>query len=135
MEARTIVVADDEADTVRLVRRIFEEKGCLVFSALEGRTAIELILTVKPDLVVLDVRMPIVQGYDVCRYIKNRGPSKKTKVLFLSGFSQEADIKWAESAGADDYLVKPFFKEDLLGKADRLLDGCLENIARELETD
>jgi two-component system cell cycle response regulator len=121
MPVKTIVVVDDEPEAARLMKRILETEGHRVFMALEGRSGIEMILRLKPDLVLLDVRMPIVQGYEACRYLRSQGELRNTKILMVSGLGTAHDVQWSAEAGADAYLKKPFQREDLVERVQELL--------------
>ncbi len=100
-----IVAVDDEPSVTAFYRRVLEGAGHQVWTAHNGREGIEIISSIRPRLVILDVMMPVLQGYDVCRYVKDRFPG--TKVLMLSALSRETDKRWALECGADAYLSKP----------------------------
>ncbi len=111
-----VVVVDDEESVTRLVRRSLESCGCEIHEAREGRSGIDTVVDVKPDVVILDVRMPIVQGYEVCRYIKKHADTRDAKVIIMSGLMTDADREWARHCGADDTMVKPFDRDELVAK-------------------
>jgi DNA-binding response OmpR family regulator len=112
-EPFTAVVVDDEECIGRLVRRALMPYGWEVHEAREGRQGIETIMEVKPDLVILDIRIPVIQGFDVCRYVKEDPSTKAAKVLMISGLITEADRRLAIHCGADDTMQKPFSAAEL----------------------
>jgi two-component system, OmpR family, response regulator VanR len=124
MKPKTIVVADDEPDMANLVKEALERHGYHVVTVFDGKTAIETITRLQPDLVVLDVLMPAVQGYDVCRYLRDQWELKKLKILILSSMSSEFDLEASRSAGADSYITKPFEPETLAREVKRLLESA-----------
>lgn len=108
MSDRPVIVAvDDDADLAVFFKQTLEKEGYRVYVATNGRAALDTILEVRPDLVLVDVLMPVLQGYDVCRYLKSRGDTRRTKVIVVSSLSQEGDRRRAEEAGADGFLGKP----------------------------
>jgi twitching motility two-component system response regulator PilH len=97
--------------------------GCEIHEAAEGREGIEKILSVKPDVIILDVRIPVVQGYEVCRYIKRHPETSGAKVLMISGLMNASDREWAKSCGADATMQKPFDRDELVNKVTQLVTG------------
>lgn len=102
-----IVAVDDDADLAVYFKQVLEKEGYRVYVATNGRAALDTILEVRPDLVLVDVLMPVLQGYEVCRYLKSRGDTRRTKVIIVSSLSQEGDRRRAAEAGADGFLGKP----------------------------
>jgi len=111
-----IVVADDERDILELIRFVLEFNGFDVVTANNGEEAIQQALAEKPDLVLLDVRMPRMNGYEACQTLKANPKTRNIPVVFLSARGQEADVKHGLSLGAVDYILKPFSPEDLPGR-------------------
>jgi two-component system response regulator MprA len=116
-----VVVVDDEPSVTRYCRRVLELSGYDVSVANNGKDGIERVLEAEPEVVVLDVMMPVVQGYDVCRYIKSRLPS--VKVVIISALSSDRDVRWGMDAGADAYLPKPFDPSELRETVSNLLEA------------
>lgn len=108
-----IVVAEDERDILELIRFILEFNGFEVVTADNGEEAVQKVLSEKPDLVLLDVRMPRMTGHQACQMLKANPKTRTIPVLFLSARGQEADVKYGLSLGAVDYILKPFSPEDL----------------------
>src|SRR3954470_9971336 len=118
MHARTtkttcIALADDDARMVRLVRGNLEKAGFRVVTATDGPGAIELVETEEPDLLVLDVGMPAMDGIEVLRRLRE---CPWLRVVILSGRDEELDIVRGLEAGADDYVTKPFAPRELLAR-------------------
>lgn len=117
---KTVAMVDDDPAVSAVVKRILEKEGFRVLTADNGRAGLDTILAERPDLVLLDVMMPVIQGYEVCRYIRSHWQLKDTKVLFISALARLSDLEWAMKVGGDDYLSKPFEVDELLHKVRRL---------------
>lgn len=107
-----VLLADDEPSMQSLIRQILERGGYSLISAMDGNEAIELALAEEPDLIILDVMMPGLDGFETCRILRHQGVS--VPILILSAKGELADKGIGFSVGADDYLVKPFKTEELL---------------------
>jgi DNA-binding response OmpR family regulator len=121
---KLILVADDSALIHRHTVPILEEAGYDVVSALDGAQALELTWERKPDLVITDVEMPKLDGYEVCKAIKERcaaGTLAPTPVIICSARGEAADLERGFDAGADDYLVKPAAPDELTSRVRALL--------------
>jgi response regulator RpfG family c-di-GMP phosphodiesterase len=117
----TILCADDEQHNLLLLKRILTSNGYDVMQANTGAKALELIKSRVPDLVLLDVMMPEMDGYEVCRRIKNSSRNRQIPVIMLTSLSdRKSRIKGIE-AGAEDFICKPFDKEVLLARIRMLL--------------
>ncbi len=103
-----VLVADDDADILALVRFRLERAGCTVLAASDGQTALELALDAEPDLVVLDVTMPRLDGYEVTRRLREHEATRRIPIILLTARVQEADVQQGVDAGADEYVTKPF---------------------------
>ncbi len=104
----TILIADDEAPIVELVRCTLEEPGVRVLEAFDGAAALELARRTPPDLALLDVRMPLLDGVEVCRRLRQSPECAHTRIVMLSAAAQAQDRARGLAAGADEYLTKPF---------------------------
>jgi len=110
-----VLVADDDPDILALVRFRLERDGYEVLSALDGETALDLALARTPDLALLDVMMPRLDGYEVTRRLREHGPTTTTPIILLTARVQEPDVERGFQAGADDYVTKPFSPQ-MLGR-------------------
>ena len=117
-----LVVADDEQDLLELVRMRLGQGGYEVITASDGKRCLELILEKLPDLVVLDVRMPHLDGYEVTRRIRARPETAGIPVLLLSASVRPEEVERGFEAGANDYLRKPFEASELSERVTALLD-------------
>lgn len=123
-ERPTILVVDDNHDNVEILRAFLESRGFAVESAQDGRTALARAEAVRPRLVLLDVMMPGMDGWEVCRTLKNHpelGP--RTRVVMVTAKGAFEDKFEGLRSGADDYVVKPVDFGDLLTKVRRNLDA------------
>ena len=121
MSKPKIMVVDDSPTELKLMSEPFLENGYELITATDGDEALKKIEKENPSLVVLDVIMPKLNGFKVCRQIKTTDTLKNIKVILLTSKSQESDKFWGKKQGADAYMTKPFSGEDLLATADKLL--------------
>jgi DNA-binding response OmpR family regulator len=108
-----VLVADDDPDILALVRFRLERDGYEVLSAPDGETALDLALARTPDLALLDVMMPRLDGYEVTRRLREHGPTATIPIILLTARVQEPDVERGFEAGADDYVTKPFSPQAL----------------------
>jgi two-component system phosphate regulon response regulator PhoB len=108
-----VLVADDDPDILALVRLRLERDGYEVLSAPDGETALDLALARTPDLALLDVMMPRLDGYEVARRLRRHGPTTAIPIILLTARVQEPDVELGIEAGADDYVTKPFSPQAL----------------------
>ena len=117
-EMQSILVADDEPINRSLIQRRLERSGYAVVTAQNGREAVEKAIASLPDLIILDVMMPVMDGLEACRRIKAETTTRDIPVIFLSA-RDETDVKVSGlSLGANDYISKPFKAEELLARVD-----------------
>ncbi len=109
-----ILVAEDEPDIRRLIALTLEYNGFEVVSVNDGFEAVTAAKGGGFDLILLDVRMPRITGYDACRQIKELTVTKDTPIVFLSAKGQESEVEAGLEAGADEYILKPFAPNDLI---------------------
>lgn len=115
-----ILIVDDEPNILLSLEYLFKKEGFKVFIARDGAEALEIISEYEPELVLLDIMMPKVDGYEVCKYIKDK--HTKIKVVFLTAKSKRQDVEKGLNLGADLYLTKPFGNKDLVSKVKNLLN-------------
>jgi DNA-binding response OmpR family regulator len=116
-----VVIAEDEPDIRDLIRFTLQFAGYEVFAGNNGEEGYELTKREKPDIVLMDVRMPKMTGYEACRKIKADPELKGIPVIFLSAKGQEAEIQSGLDAGADEYLLKPFAPDQLTERIREIL--------------
>lgn len=123
LKKKRILIVDDEPTIIEMVQIRLEVAGFDVLSAENGQEGLEKVRREKPDLVILDIMMPKMNGYQVCRELKKDEATKKIPVILFSAKSQESDKFWGEECGADAYILKPYEIEELLAKIHHLLKG------------
>ncbi|MEJ8802928.1 response regulator transcription factor [Pontibacter sp. H249] len=115
-----VLVVDDDPSILLPLEFLMRKNGFNVFIARNGTEAIESVNKELPQVVVLDIMMPDVDGYEVCRYIRSKEEMNGAKVIFLSAKTKEADIKKGYEVGADLYIPKPFSPRFLMEKIKEL---------------
>lgn len=116
-----ILIAEDEQDILELITFTLQFGGYEVIPTSNGEDALEMARKEQPDLVLLDVRMPRMSGYEVCTQVKADGDTHHIPVVFLSAKGQEAEIKTGFDTGAIDYILKPFAPDHLLKRLEEIL--------------
>lgn len=118
-----VLIVEDEPDVLLLLENRVRAAGHEVESATDGETAIDILGELRPAVVVLDWMMPRISGIEVLERLRADDPEHAVKVLMLTAKSQQSDIDRAYSAGADDYIVKPFSSRDLIERIAALIDA------------
>ncbi|MBI4180779.1 MAG: response regulator [Chloroflexi bacterium] len=118
---RKILLVDDEAPLRMLMAATLDGSGYQLFEATNGEEGLEVALREKPDLILLDVAMPKMNGFEVCRRIKSDPTTKDTVVIMLTAMSQQSDYNQGKETGADAYFTKPFSPIALLNKIKEVL--------------
>lgn len=119
-----ILIAEDEQDIQDLIEFTLKYVGHEVVSVANGAEAYQMAKKIMPDLILLDVRMPVMSGYEACEKIKNDPITEHIPIVFLSAKGQDSEIKAGLQAGAVDYLLKPFAPDDLNRRLKEILDGA-----------
>ena len=121
MARKHVVYVDDNLDLTRLVETELQDAGYEVTIANDGEEGIETILSVQPDMVILDVMMPLMNGWEVCKYLRSKPEFKDLPILMLTGVGPLVNDMTSPLYGASDHLDKPFEMEDLVERVDTLL--------------
>lgn len=116
-----ILVAEDEKDIRELIGFTLRFAGFEVLLATNGAEAVEMAEAEKPDLILLDVRMPKMTGYEACRKLKENTQTSKIPVVFLSAKGQDGEIQQGLESGAVEYILKPFAPDELSSQVRALL--------------
>jgi DNA-binding response OmpR family regulator len=116
-----VLVADDDADIRDLVAYKLQQAGFEVIAVEDGRAALEQARTRRPTLAVLDVSMPGLSGIDVCRMLRASAATAGIMIIMLTARVQEQDVEGGFSAGADDYVTKPFSPRELVSRIQAVL--------------
>lgn len=112
-EAKILVVDDSQA-MIRYLTGILEGKGYRVITAVDGLEAINKAEEYHPELILLDILMPNLNGYETCRRLKSKEKTKDIPVIMVTSQGSPFDIKWGRKVGADGYITKPFEEGELL---------------------
>lgn len=118
-----VLVVDDNRTYLETISSLLSENGLEVSTATDGVEAMECIRQQKPDVVVLDIVMPRMNGYEVCRLLKADPLTQKTPIVMCSSKGEEFDRYWGIRQGADAYIAKPFQPQELVGTIKQLLRG------------
>ena len=116
-----ILIAEDERDIRDLITFTLRFAGHDVVTAVNGEEAYNLALESSPDLILMDVRMPRMTGYEACRALRDNDQTKNIPVVFLSAKGQEAEVQTGLEAGAVEYILKPFSPDQLTERVQAIL--------------
>jgi DNA-binding response OmpR family regulator len=119
---KKVLVAEDEPNIVISLEFLLKGAGYEVAVARDGEEALRLVAALRPDLVVLDVMLPSVSGFEVCRRIREARESARTRILMLTARGLESEIEKGMAAGADAYMTKPFATRELVQAVASLLE-------------
>lgn len=121
MREPLILVAEDERDIRELIVFTLQIAGFNVVEVPNGEEAVKKAPEVKPDLILMDVRMPKMTGFEACKALKQQDKTKDIPVIFLSAKGQEAEINTGLDLGAEEYFLKPFAPDDLIKRVNKVL--------------
>lgn len=120
-EKMKILIADDENDVRNMVRFIFERRGFEVVEATDGMEAVTIARQELPDVILLDVMMPVMSGYEATQRLKETEATKRIPIVFLSAKGQTSEIAKGLQAGAIAYIIKPFSPKELAAQVEEIL--------------
>ena len=121
MAKKHVLVVDDSPTDRQLVTMLLQKQGYEVTTAVDGEDALEKVAAERPPLIVLDIILPKMNGFQVCRHLKTAEETRGIKVILVSSKNQESDKFWGLKQGADDYIGKPYQDADLLAAVARQL--------------
>jgi DNA-binding response OmpR family regulator len=121
-----ILIAEDERDIRELVSFSLQFGGFTVVQAANGAEAVEYAQKEMPDLILMDVRMPKMTGYEACRQMKTMESVREIPVVFLSAKGQESEIQTGMEVGAEEYILKPFAPDELVKQVQAVLDRVIK---------
>jgi len=130
-KATKILVVDDEQDILELIRHTLNKEGYEVHVAANGQQAVEKALKIKPDLILMDVMMPVMDGMEACRQLKENPETSDLAIIFLTARSEEFAELAGFEAGADDYIAKPIRGRVLLSRIRAILRRNVTHSAEE----
>lgn len=117
----TVLLVEDSMPARQMISNLLTKRGLKVEVAIDGAQALEILPTISPDLVVLDIVMPKMNGYELCRTIKSNPETKDLPVVICSEKGEDFDRYWAMKQGADAYIAKPFEEKELIATIKQVL--------------
>ena len=123
---KEILIVDDEPGVAVAIQFLMEQQGHRVLIAQRGEDALDLIYKYKPNLVLLDIMLPGISGWEVCEIIRLNPDYRNIKIVFLTARSTEVEIAKGLALGADAYITKPFSNDKLVARVDALLEDTYE---------
>jgi DNA-binding response OmpR family regulator len=127
---KEILIVDDEPGVVVALQFLLEQQGYNVLVAKRGEDALDLIYKYKPDLVILDIMLPGIDGYEVCEIVRLNPDYRDIKILFLTARSAEVEIAKGLTLGADAYITKPFSNDKLVAAVNEVLESTYEEAGK-----
>ena len=124
--AKEILIVDDEPNVVMPIQFLMEQQGYRVMIAERGEDALDLIYQYKPDLVLLDIMLPGIDGYEVCEIVRLNPNYRNVKIIFLTAKGREEEIAKGLALGADAYITKPFLNAELVATVKELFEKTYE---------
>ena len=121
--SQKILIVEDQEDLRDIVRFALEAAGYQVFTAVNGADGVAKAVAENPDLVLMDIQMPVMDGYEATRRIKALSGMAATPVIAVSSFAMKGDEEKARAAGCDDYVTKPYSPKQLLALVQKMLAG------------
>ena len=122
-ESATILIVDDSPTEVHIFKKILEKHGYKADIARDGQEGLDVAKRIHPDLILMDVVMPVLNGFQATRKLRNDPETAAIPIIMVTTKDQQTDINWGKRQGANEYLVKPVTPAALLSKIKALLDG------------
>ena len=127
---KEILIVDDEPNVVVPIQFLMEQQGYRAMIAERGEGALNLIYHYKPDLVILDIMLPGMDGYEVCEIVRLNPNYRDVKIIFLTAKGREVEIAKGLALGADAYITKPYLNAALVAKVKELLEKTYEEAGK-----
>jgi len=127
----TILIADDTEQNVELIQAYLDDLGCRTIVAYDGQETLDTVAAESPDLILLDIMMPKVSGYEICRQLKENPETAGIPICMVTALKEEIDIERAVEAGTDDFISKPVNRWELITRVRSLLR--VRHLQNELE--
>ncbi len=131
MTKSRILIADDNPQNVELLEAYLSDSDCLIATAVDGRDTLEKVAQFQPDLILLDIMMPKLSGFEVCKILKDDPRTHDIMILVVTALNEPGDVERAVAAGCDDFISKPINKLELLKRVENLVK--LRHVTDELE--
>ncbi len=129
--ASRVLIADDNPTNVELLEAYLAEMPCEIAVAADGRETLDQVARFQPDLILLDIMMPKLSGFEVCKKVKEDPATRRIMVLMVTALNEPGDVERAVAAGCDDFLSKPVNKIELVKRVENMLK--LRHVSDELE--
>ncbi len=123
---KEILIVDDEPGVVAAIQFLMEQQGHNVLIAERGEDALDLIYKYRPDLVILDIMLPGISGWEVCEITRLNPDYRDVKIIFLTARGDKVEIARGLALGADAYITKPFSNDQFIAKVNALLENAFE---------
>ena len=130
-ENNRILIADDNPANCELLQAYLEEVDCQIELAIDGQDTLDKVESFRPDLILLDVMMPRLNGFEVCKQLKEDTQTSKIMILMVTALNEIGDIERAVGAGTDDFLSKPVNQVELVKRVENMLK--LKDVTDEVE--
>ncbi len=117
-----ILVVDDDINQIRLIKERFTKLGNEVLEAINGEEGLEVALVEKPDVILLDVMMPVMNGWELCKYLRNKREFDNTGIIMLTAIGPNLNEMTSPLYGADDFIDKPFIFSELEEKIEKVVE-------------
>ncbi len=127
----TVLIADDNEQNVELLQAYLEDLGCTVVAAYDGEETLAKVAEARPDVILLDIMMPRMSGYEICKKLKSDPATRDIPICMVTALKDEGDIERAVEAGTDDFLSKPIHRWELITRVRSLLR--VRHLQNELE--
>ena len=131
MSKSRILIADDNLPNVELLEVYLSDVDCEVAVAADGRETLQKVAEFRPDLILLDIMMPKLSGFEVCKHLKQDPATRDVLILMVTALNEQGDIERAVVAGCDDFLSKPINRLELVKRVENMLKLC--HVTDELE--
>ena len=119
---KEVLIVDDEPGIVVALQFLMEQQGYNVMTAESGEFALDLIYESKPDLILLDIMLPGIDGWEICEIVRLNPDYRNIKIVFLTARKSEVEIAKGLALGGDAYITKPFLNDELIAKVKELLE-------------
>ena len=127
----SIMLVDDNVQNLELLQAYLEEIGCPIRTATDGQEALDLVAKDQPDIILLDIMLPRMSGFQICKKIKGSAETRGIPIIMVTALNEVSDVERAVECGADDFLTKPVNRLELLTRVRSLLR--VRNLQRELD--
>jgi CheY-like chemotaxis protein len=119
--SKIVLAADDNPANLRVLKAVIESQGYTFFGAASGSECLEMVERLSPSLIILDVEMPGLDGFETCRQLRARVRSKHLPVAFYTAHRRDSDVRLGLAVGGNDFLLKPIDPEKLISRVNRLM--------------